>query len=64
MRIMYQDKKLLVSLTDEEVDKFHKDKHSPVEIPIGFLTTLHQDINRAMEQCYRDKLEEEYFGKK
>jgi len=64
MRIMYQDKKLLVSLTDEEVDKFHKDKHSPVELPIGFLTTLHQDINRAMEQSYRDKLKEEYFGKK
>ena len=51
-------------VTDDEVDKFYKNKHSPVELPIGFLTTLHQDINRAMEQCYRDKLEEEYFGKK
>jgi len=64
MRIMYQDKKLLVSLTDEEVDKFHKDKHSPVEIPIGFLTTLHQDINRAMEQSHLDILKERYFDKK
>tara|TARA_R100001443_G_scaffold90137_1_gene96596 strand:- start:380 stop:574 length:195 start_codon:yes stop_codon:yes gene_type:complete len=64
MRIMYQNKKLLISLTDEEVDKFYKDKHKPVEIPIGFLTTLHQDINRAMEQSHRDVLEEQYFGKK
>ena len=30
MRIIYQDKKLLVSLTDEEVDNFYKNKHFPV----------------------------------
>ena len=36
MRIMYQDGKLLVSLSDDEVDKFYKNKHTPVELPIGF----------------------------
>jgi predicted DNA-binding transcriptional regulator AlpA len=63
MRIVYQDKKLLVSLTDEEVDKFYKNKHFPVEIPIGSLTVLHQDINKAMNQAHLDNLKERYFGK-
>tara|TARA_B100000900_G_scaffold381997_1_gene368859 strand:- start:23 stop:217 length:195 start_codon:yes stop_codon:yes gene_type:complete len=64
MRIIYQDKKLLVSLTDEEVDKFYKNKHHLVELPIGCLTVLHQDISKAMNQAYINNLEEQYFGKK
>ena len=64
MRIIYQDKKLLVSLTDKEVDKFYKNKHFPVELPIGSLTVLHQDINKAMNQAHVDSLREQYFGKK
>ena len=63
MRIMYQDGKLLVSLSDDEVDKFHKNKHTPVEIPIGFLKVLHEDITHAMQKAWREKVEEEY-GKK
>jgi hypothetical protein len=63
MRIMYQDGKLLVSLSDDEVDKFHKNKHTPVELPIGFLKVLHEDITHAMQKAWREKVEEEY-GKK
>jgi hypothetical protein len=63
MRIMYQDGKLLVSLSDDEVDKFHKNKHTPVELPIGFLKVLHEDITHAMQKAWREKVEEDY-GKK
>ena len=63
MRIMYQDGKLLVSLSDDEVDKFYKNKHTPVELPIGFLKVLHEDITHAMQKAWREKVEEDY-GKK
>jgi hypothetical protein len=63
MRIMYQDGKLLVSLSDDEVDKFHKNKHTPVELPIGFLKVLHEDITHAMQKAWRERVEEDY-GKK
>jgi hypothetical protein len=63
MRILYQNGKLLVSLSDDEVDKFHKHKHTPVEIPIGFLKVLHEDITHAMQKAWREKVEEDY-GKK
>ena len=63
MRIMYQDGKLFVSLNDEEVDKFYKNKHKTVEIPIGFLKVLHEDITQAMQKAWREKVEEDY-GKK
>ena len=63
MRILYQNGKLLVSLSDDEVDKFYKNKHTPVELPIGFLKVLHEDITRAMQKAWREKVEENY-GKK
>ena len=63
MRIMYQDGKLFVSLNDEEVDKFYKNKLKTVEIPIGFLKVLHEDITQAMQKAWREKVEEDY-GKK
>ena len=63
MRILYQNGKLLVSLSDDEVDKFYKNKHTPVELPIGFLKVLHEDITHAMQKAWREKVEEDY-GKK
>ena len=48
MRITYQDGKLFVSLNDEEVDTFYKNKHKTVEIPIGFLKVLHEDISKCV----------------
>ena len=44
-------------------DKFYKYKHTPVEIPIGFLKVLHEDITHAMQKAWREKVEEDY-GKK
>lgn len=63
MRILYQNGKLLVSLSDDEVDKFYKNKHTPVELPIGFLKVLHEDITRAMQKAWREKVEEDYGEK-
>ena len=63
MRILYQNGKLLVSLSDDDVDKFYKNKHTPVELPIGFLKVLHEDITRAMQKAWREKVEENYGEK-
>ena len=63
MRILYQNGKLLVSLSDDEVDKFYKNKHTPVELPIGFLKVLHEDITHAMQKAWRQKVEENYGEK-
>jgi hypothetical protein len=52
-----------VSLSDDEVDKFYKNKHTPVELPIGFLKVLHEDITRAMQKAWREKVEENYGEK-
>ena len=63
MRITYQDGRLFVSLSDEEVDTFYKNKHKTVEIPTGYLKVLHEDITQAMQKAWREKVEEDY-GKK
>ena len=47
MRITYQDGRLLVSLTREEVAKVHADVGKPVELDIGNLPMLHEDITKA-----------------
>jgi len=47
MRVIYQDGKLLVSLTREEVEKVHADVGKPVELDIGNLPMLHEDITKA-----------------
>jgi len=53
MRIVYQDGKLYVSLTDQEVYDFYENKHSPVELPIGQLLVLHEDISLAIQQHFK-----------
>ena len=54
MRITYQEGKLYISLTDDEVDYFNKNKHSTVEMPIGKLKVLHEDVSNAVTQYWRD----------
>ena len=46
MRIVYQDKKLYISFTDKEVDEIYSNKHSPIEVSIGYLKVLHQDVSK------------------
>jgi hypothetical protein len=47
MRIIYQDGKLLVSLTRDEVTKVNNEIGNPVELDIGNLPMLHEDITKA-----------------
>ena len=54
MRITYQEGKIYVSLTDDEVDNISKNKHSSVEIPIGYLKVLHEDVSNAVTQYWRE----------
>jgi len=52
-RIMYQDGKLYLSLTRAEVQKVHEDEGKPVEIDIGYLSVLHEDISKCVTQYLR-----------
>ena len=53
MRVIYQDGKLLVSLTKDEVAKVHSDVGKPVELDIGNLSLLHEDITKCATQYLR-----------
>jgi len=50
MRISYQDGKLYLSLTRSEVEQVSDNIGSPIEIPIGQLKVLHEDISKAVLQ--------------
>jgi hypothetical protein len=50
---MYQDGKLYLSLTRAEVQKVHKDEGKPVEIDIGYLSVLHEDVSKCVTQYLR-----------
>ena len=39
---------------DEEVDKIYNNKHSPIEISIGYLKVLHQDVSQAVLQHWEN----------
>ena len=54
MRIIYQNGKLFLSLTDNEVDNVYKNKHSAVEMDIRYLKVLHEDINKAVAQHWQE----------
>tara|TARA_R100000231_G_scaffold75574_1_gene58879 strand:+ start:273 stop:455 length:183 start_codon:yes stop_codon:yes gene_type:complete len=60
MRIIYQDKKLFISLTKDEIDKINKKVGSPTEIHIGNLKILHEDVNKAVFENWKDLIDEEY----
>lgn len=50
MRIVYQNGKLFVSLTRAEVQQASDNIGSPIEMPIGQLKVLHEDISKAVLQ--------------
>lgn len=52
-RIMYQDGKLYLSLTRAEVQKVREDEGKPVEIDIGYLSVLHEDVSKCVTQYLR-----------
>ena len=53
MRVTYQDGKLYLSLTRSEVKQVHDDVGRPVELDIGNLSILHEDISKCVVQYLR-----------
>tara|TARA_R100000742_G_C4277408_1_gene99251 strand:- start:2062 stop:2247 length:186 start_codon:yes stop_codon:yes gene_type:complete len=60
MRIIYHNKKLYISLTKDEVNKVNKKVGSPTEIYIGNLKVLHEDVNKAVFENWKDLIDAEY----
>lgn len=54
MRVAYQEGKLILSLTKDEVDHVYENKGASVEIPIGNLKMLHEDISKAVLQHWEN----------
>ena len=53
MRITYQDGKLFLSLTRSEVEQVYDDVGRPIELDIGNLSTLHEDVSKCVVQYLR-----------
>ena len=60
MRIIYRDKKLYISLTKDEINNINKNVGSPTEIHIGNLRVLHEDVNKAVFENWKDLINAEY----
>ena len=60
MRIIYQGKKLYISLTKDEINNINKNEGSPTQIHIGNLKVLHEDVNKAVFENWKDLINEEY----
>ena len=50
MRIVYQDGRLYVSLTRDEIKQASDSIGMPLELPIGQLKIFQEDINKAVLQ--------------
>lgn len=55
MRIVYLNNKLYISLTKDEIDNVNKNIGSLTEIDIGNLIVLHEDVNWAVLQYWKDQ---------
>jgi len=53
MRVTYQDGKLYLSLTRSEVKQVHDDVGRPVELDIGNLSILQEDVSKCVVQYLR-----------
>jgi hypothetical protein len=53
MRVTYQDGKLFLSLTRSEVEQVQKDLGKPIELDIGNLSILQEDISKCVVQYLR-----------
>jgi len=53
MRVTYQDGKIYLSLTRSEVKQVHENEGRPVELDIGHLSMLHEDVSKCVVQYLR-----------
>ena len=54
MRITYQNGKLYVSLTKNEIKDVQENLGKPCEIDIGNIKVLHEDINEVVKQRLKE----------
>jgi hypothetical protein len=54
-RIVYQNGKLFLSLTRAEVEEAHENIGRPLELDIGQLKVLHEDINKVVQEYWSDQ---------
>jgi len=67
MRLSYQDGKFYCTFTDDEHDKM--EKHKPLELNLGLIKVLHDDISLVSSQqwkyaFYADKKSQKNKSKK
>tara|TARA_R100000353_G_scaffold155058_3_gene113832 strand:- start:231 stop:446 length:216 start_codon:yes stop_codon:yes gene_type:complete len=53
MRVTYQDGRLYLSLTRSEVKQVHDEVGRPIELDIGNLSILHEDVSKCVTQYLR-----------
>ena len=53
MRVTYQDGKIYLSLTRSEVKQVHENEGRPVELDIGHLSMLQEDVSKCVVQYLR-----------
>tara|TARA_B100001094_G_C17653071_1_gene540588 strand:- start:20 stop:193 length:174 start_codon:yes stop_codon:yes gene_type:complete len=54
MRIVYQNGKLFVSHTKDEVQDIQESLGNPCEIDIGILKILHEDISKIVQERLKE----------
>jgi hypothetical protein len=54
LRISYKNGKLFLNLTKEEVKEVSKNKDKPIELDIGNIRTLNEDISNIVIEYWKD----------
>jgi hypothetical protein len=54
MRIVYQNGKLFVSHTKDEIEDIQESLGKPCEIDIGILKILHEDISKIVQERLKE----------
>lgn len=57
-RIIYENGKVFISHTREEAEGIYENIGRPYVLPIGQLKILHEDINKAVLNYWKDQLKE------
>tara|TARA_R110000822_G_scaffold188937_1_gene327972 strand:+ start:892 stop:1065 length:174 start_codon:yes stop_codon:yes gene_type:complete len=54
MRVLYQNGKLYISYTKDEIEDLQDNLGKPCEIDIGNLKVLHEDISRIVQERLKE----------
>jgi len=54
MRVLYQNGKLYISHTKDEIEDLQDNSGKPCEIDIGNLKVLHEDISRIVQERLKE----------